>query len=102
MAELTRRARPRPKLSSTLFTVAIFTSAMLVFLVEPMIAKMLLPRLGGSPAVWNASMAFFQTALLLGYGYAHLLQRLPSLDGGVRQGSPLAARANGRLTRLDR
>jgi hypothetical protein len=47
MAELTRRARPRPKLSSTLFTVAIFTSAMLVFLVEPMIAKILLPRLGG-------------------------------------------------------
>src|SRR5690349_10449831 len=44
-----------------------------------MVAKMLLPKLGGTPAVWNASMAFFQAALLLGYGYAHLLQRVRDL-----------------------
>ena len=46
--------------------------------VEPMILKLVLPKLGGSPAVWNTSMVFFQLALLVGYGYAHLLQR-----GGV-------------------
>ena len=64
-----------------LFVVAVFSSAGLVFLVEPMIAQLLLPRLGGSPAVWNTSLAFFQAALLLGYGYAHLLQWL----GAVRR-----------------
>ena len=62
-----------------LFTVAVFASAGLVFLVEPMIARMVLPRLGGSSSVWNTSLAFFQAALLAGYAYAHLLQRLTSL-----------------------
>lgn len=59
----------------TLFAGAIFISAALVFALEPMIAKMILPLLGGSPAVWNTSMLFFQVALLIGYLYAHLLQR---------------------------
>jgi SAM-dependent methyltransferase len=62
-----------------IFGGAIFLSASLVFLVQPMIARMLLPTLGGSPAVWNASMAFFQVALLFGYAYAHLLQKVRSL-----------------------
>jgi hypothetical protein len=65
--------------SGGLFATAIFTSAALVFTVQPMIAKMILPRFGGSPGVWNTSMLFFQAALLVGYGYAHALQRLPSL-----------------------
>ncbi|HEY2707245.1 MAG TPA: fused MFS/spermidine synthase [Caulobacteraceae bacterium] len=65
--------------SATLYVAAIFVSAGLVFLVEPIAARLLLPLLGGSPAVWNASLAFFQGALLAGYGYAHLLQRLRSL-----------------------
>ena len=73
------RAPSRLNFASLLFPATIFTSAALVFLVQPMIAKMLLPKLGGTPAVWNASMAFFQAALLLGYGYAHLLQRLRDL-----------------------
>jgi SAM-dependent methyltransferase len=55
-----------------LFTVTLFLSSALLFLVQPMIAKMILPRFGGSPGVWNTSMLFFQAALLLGYGYAHL------------------------------
>ena len=59
------------------FVVTIFASAFLVFLVQPMVGKLLLPLLGGSPAVWNTSMAFFQGCLLLGYGYAHWLQRFP-------------------------
>ena len=62
-----------------LFVAAVFASASLVFMVEPMIAKLVLPLLGGSSAVWNTSLAFFQGALLLGYVYAHLLQRLPSM-----------------------
>ncbi|HRD28124.1 MAG TPA: fused MFS/spermidine synthase [Caulobacter sp.] len=62
-----------------LFVVAVFSSAALVFMVQPMVAKLVLPLLGGSPAVWNTSMAFFQIALLVGYGYAHVLQRVPQL-----------------------
>ena len=57
----------------TLFTVAIFLGAFLLFLVQPMAAKMVLPRVGGAPAVWNACMLFFQAALLAGYAYAHAL-----------------------------
>ncbi len=62
-----------------LFAVAIFTSAALVFVVQPMVAKLVLPMLGGSPSVWNTSMVFFQAALLAGYAYAHVLQRVSSL-----------------------
>ena len=62
-----------------LFAVTVFTSAALVFLVQPMVAKLVLPLLGGSSSVWNTSMAFFQIALLAGYAYAHLLQRIRSL-----------------------
>ena len=55
------------------FVAAIFASAALLFVVEPMFTKMVLPRLGGSPSVWSVAMVFFQTALLAGYAYAHLL-----------------------------
>jgi spermidine synthase len=55
-----------------LFAVTTFTASGLLFLVEPMFARMVLPRLGGSPSVWNTCVLFFQTALLLGYVYAHL------------------------------
>jgi hypothetical protein len=50
-----------------------FVSATLLFLVQPMAGKMLLPKLGGTPAVWNTCMVFFQAMLLVGYGYAHFL-----------------------------
>ena len=53
------------------FTLTLVLSAGLLFAVQPMFAKMALPLFGGSPAVWNTSMLFFQAALLLGYGYAH-------------------------------
>src|SRR4030088_2044995 len=68
-------ASAHSRLAPLVFASAIFTSAALVFMVEPMVAKMILPLLGGSPAVWNTCMAFFQMALLIGYLYAHLLQR---------------------------
>lgn len=54
-----------------LFSATIFTSAFLLFLVQPMFAKLVLPLLGGSPAVWNTCMLFFQLSLLGGYAYAH-------------------------------
>jgi len=54
------------------YTAAIFTSAFLLFLVQPMFSRMVLPLLGGTPAVWNTCMLFFQAALLGGYLYAHL------------------------------
>ncbi len=56
-----------------LFAAAICVSAFLLFLVQPMIAKMILPQLGGTPAVWNTCMVFFQAMLLAGYSYAHVL-----------------------------
>ena len=58
-----------------LFTLTIFVNSALLFVVEPMIAKYLLPNFGGSPLVWNVSMLFFQAMLLLGYLYAHLATR---------------------------
>jgi spermidine synthase len=54
-----------------LFATTLFVSATLLFLVQPMVAKMILPLLGGTPAVWNTCMVFFQAALLGGYAYAH-------------------------------
>ena len=58
------------------YTAAIFVAAALLFCVQPMLAKMMLPRLGGSPAVWTASMLFFQMGLLVGYSAAHALGSL--------------------------
>jgi len=58
-----------------IFVATTFVASSLLFLVQPMFAKMVLPRLGGSPAVWNTCVLFFQTILLLGYLYAHLTVR---------------------------
>jgi hypothetical protein len=55
------------------FALSIFASAFLLFLVEPMIARMVLPLAGGTPAVWTTSVLFFQATLLAGYGYSHWL-----------------------------
>jgi hypothetical protein len=55
------------------FSVTLFLSAFLLFLVQPMIGKMILPVFGGTPAVWNTCLVFFQMLLLAGYVYAHLL-----------------------------
>jgi hypothetical protein len=60
-------------LTLPLYAGTLFTSALLLFWVQPLVAKMLLPLLGGAPAVWNTAMMVFQLLLLAGYGYAHLL-----------------------------
>ena len=59
------------RLLVALFVTTTFLGASLLFLVQPMVAKMLLPRLGGTPDVWNTAMVFFQGILLAGYAYAH-------------------------------
>lgn len=58
-----------------IYAVTVFLSAFLLFQVQPMIAKFILPWFGGSAAVWSASLLFFQLLLLGGYFYAHLLIR---------------------------
>ena len=61
------------------FTLTTFISATLLFLVQPLFAKMVLPLLGGAPAVWNTAMVFFQFCLLGGYAFAHFGPRLLGL-----------------------
>jgi hypothetical protein len=65
------RARSRSLPLVALFSATLFVSAFLMFLVEPMMARMVLPLLGGAPAVWNTCLVFFQALLLAGYAYAH-------------------------------
>ncbi len=59
--------------SRTLFIATILTGSFLLFLVQPMVARMALPKLGGAPAVWNSAMLVYQALLLAGYAYAHWL-----------------------------
>ena len=66
----------------TLYAVTIFLSAFLLFQVQPLIAKMILPWFGGSAAVWTTCLVFFQSVLLAGYAYADWTSRL----GPRRQG----------------
>lgn len=57
------------------YLLTIFTSALLLFMIQPMFARMILPMLGGAPAVWNTAVVFYQAALLGGYAYAHASTR---------------------------
>src|ERR671935_36009 len=66
----------RNRLILVVYTLAIFVSALLLFSVQPLFTKMVLPRLGGSPAVWSVAMVFFQSLLLAGYAYAHFLMQV--------------------------
>lgn len=62
-----------------LYVTTMFLSALLLFWVQPMFTKTVLPLLGGSPAVWNTAMVFFQAALLAGYYYVHVSTRVVGL-----------------------
>src|SRR5436305_2669517 len=66
---------PATRHSLAVFAVTLFASALLLFGVQPMFTKMVLPVLGGSPSVWSVAMVFFQGLLLVGYCYAHVLVR---------------------------
>src|SRR3954466_6422793 len=63
--------KPALPFTTALFGATIFVGAALLFVVQPMFARMVLPLLGGSPAVWNTAMVFYQATLLAGYAYAH-------------------------------
>jgi len=73
---------PEPRIATAplprrgLFTLTILAGSFLLFLVQPMVARMALPRLGGAPNVWNSAMLVYQVLLLAGYAYAHALSRL--------------------------
>ncbi|MFN3371671.1 MAG: spermidine synthase [Sphingomonadaceae bacterium] len=70
------RADSRVAVLRPLFVAVVFLGSFLLFLVQPLFARAVLPVLGGSPSVWNTAMLFYQGALLAGYLYAHGLQRL--------------------------
>ncbi|WP_373476201.1 fused MFS/spermidine synthase [Sphingorhabdus sp.] len=69
--------------SRALFLLTILTGSFLLFLVQPMIARMALPRLGGAPAVWNSAMLVYQALLLAGYAYAHRLTQATSRQQAI-------------------
>jgi spermidine synthase len=70
-AALSRMLRMAP----SIFAATLFLSALLLFAVQPMFTKLILPKLGGAPSVWSVAMAAFQAFLFIGYVYAHLLAR---------------------------
>jgi hypothetical protein len=87
-----RAARLTPSIVVPLFASTMFLSGFLLFLVEPMAAKMVLPILGGAPMVWNGCVVFFQFVMLAGYGYSYLASRsLPLRRHVLVQACVLAA-----------
>src|SRR3954464_11304234 len=76
------------RFAAALYPAALFLSALLLFAIQPMFTKMVLPRIGGAAGVWSIAMVFFQAALLLGYAYAHLHSRTvsPARSGLVHLG----------------
>lgn len=70
-------------IARTVYTAAIFSSAFLMFSIQPMFTKMVLPQLGGSPSVWSVAMVFFQALLLFGYLYAHLSTKFLPIKAAV-------------------
>jgi SAM-dependent methyltransferase len=81
-------AAPSERLVRPLFLATILAGSFLLFLIQPMVARMALPRLGGAPAVWNSAMLVYQALLLGGYAYAHFLARLrPRRQAGLHLAS---------------
>jgi hypothetical protein len=80
-----------------LWAATVFLGSGLLFVVQPMIAKMLLPRVGGAPSTWTTCVLFFQAALLAGYVYAHLMGPVPA-----GASSPTTAPTSGASSASDR
>src|SRR5689334_21940546 len=70
-AILARRFALTTGLMLYIYCLTIFVSSSLLFVLQPLFARIVLPVLGGSPSVWNTCMVFFQAALLAGYAYSH-------------------------------
>jgi hypothetical protein len=76
-------ARSSAPLIAAVYTATIFASAVLIFWIEPLFPKMILPIVGGTPATWITALMFYQSALLLGYAYSFLLTRALPLPAQV-------------------
>ena len=96
MAEITQERAGPKSMVAVAFTATIFLSASLLFFVQPLFTKMVLPLIGGAPAVWTTAMLFFQTVLIAGYLYAHVSTRY--LPGKVQVGLHVALWAVALLT----
>ena len=84
MATEVTAGRVNERYARPLFLVTIITGSFLLFLTQPMVARMALPRVGGAPSVWNSAMLVYQLLLLAGYTYAHLLSSLrPRFQVGI-------------------
>ena len=70
-----------PRLTPVVFVLTLFLSASLLFFVQPLFTRIVLPHVGGSPAVWTTAMLFFQSVLIAGYLYAHILSRALPVRG---------------------
>jgi hypothetical protein len=82
------------RIAPWLYAITLFLSAFLLFALQPMFIKMVLPLLGGAPTVWSVAMVFFQAALLGGYAFAHLIsRRIPFGVGALTHLAVLAAAA---------
>src|SRR6202167_2842862 len=92
-----RRSAGRPfaeRLLVATYALTTLLSALLLFEVQPIISKFILPWFGGSPAVWTTAMVFFQTLLFAGYAYAHFTQGLrPSAQAMLHVALLVAAAA---------
>jgi hypothetical protein len=88
MQETRAMAAPSLPMLAVLFTATIFLSALLLFFVQPLYTRMVLPQIGGAAAVWTTAMLFFQSVLILGYLYAHLSTRhlAPRVQLGLHLG----------------
>ena len=64
------------RIAPMLFATTLFVSALLLFAVQPMFTKMVLPKLGGAPSVWSVAMVSFQAFLFIVYAYAHIIARM--------------------------
>jgi hypothetical protein len=94
MATAALRAGDLPAPARMRFVATIFAGSFLLFLVQPMIARMALPRLGGAPSVWNSAMLVYQLLLLAGYAYSHWLGRVaPRSQAAVHLTAFVAAAA---------
>lgn len=82
-ADVSGRSTRRERAILGIFSLTIFLSAFLLFSVQPFFAKIVLPKLGGSPAVWSVAMVFFQAMLLAGYAYAHIITTRLSLKSAA-------------------
>ena len=83
-AEAAQSSAGRERFARPLFFATIVTGSFLLFLTQPMIARMALPRIGGAPAVWNSAMLVYQALLLGGYAYAHWVARMrPRRQAGL-------------------